>query len=182
MRKGFTLIELLLGTALFALVFSAAGVVLFSSLKGSRKAAAVAVAKSEGAYTLRAITDMVRYAERVQCHTDRMQLYVKRTNGDELVYSFEDMVAPDPDKIASTSGSFTVPGPIAADLTSNRVNVTLPAGDCGGVMFTCDTANKTVGVCFMVDNVAGVDVTDRSMGTEGVLFRSQVLVLNEVGN
>lgn len=173
-KGGFTLVELLLGIALFAVVFSAAGVVLFSSLRSSRKAAAVNVAKSEGAYALRAMSDMIRYAEAVQCHATNLRLQVTRTNRNQLVYRFDS--ASTPDKIASASGTFTSSG-TTIDLTSENVNVTIPA-DCGGAMFTCAPNNRSVSICFMVDNVAGVDVTDRAMGTEGILFRTQVSVLN----
>ena len=177
-KNGFTLLEILIGLGLVATVFSVAGSVLFASLKSTRKAAAVAVAKAEGAYAMRAMSDMIRYAQAVTCQSTRIQVDrpSQQSSKQSLVYSFDNSV--NPAKISSTSGTFVSPGPLQSDLTSSEVRVSLT--ECGNTMFNCSDQNQVVEICFAVDSASGVDVSDKARGTGGLIFQTQVTVANRI--
>ncbi len=169
MKKGYTLVEILMGIALFAAIFTVSGVVLFSTFKSSRKAAAVAQAKSEGAYAMRSMSDMIRYAESVTCQS-ASQITINRPNLDRVIFSY--VTTSNPDKIASASGA------MVSDVTSSKVAISVPAVECGGSIFDCSDQNRTVKICFQIDKYGGIDVTDITMGTKGILFKTQVTIVN----
>jgi prepilin-type N-terminal cleavage/methylation domain-containing protein len=176
MKKGFSLIEILIGAALFAIVFSTAGVVIFSTLRGSRKTIAVTTAKSEGEYALSVMTDDIKFADKVTCDATGMKLQVDKSSSDRLVYSFDSSVSPD--KIKWVSGTLVSPGPITADLTSEKIVVTIPAADCTGVMFVCDAAQNAVKICFAAGNASGTDTSDLVNSVNGIVFKTSVTLIN----
>lgn len=169
---------MLLGFGIVGIVLGVGSVALFSSLTSSRKAAAVALAKTEGQYALRSMSDMIRFARKIQCAGGNNHLQVDRYNIDNnqesLVYRYR--TAPAPARISSQSGTLSVPGPVMVDLTSNKVVVSVT--DCGGAMFSCAADGRTVDICFVIDNVNGIDVTDKAMGTKGIEFRTRVSLSN----
>jgi prepilin-type N-terminal cleavage/methylation domain-containing protein len=160
--KGFSLIEIILGLALFSMVMSSSMVVMYSSLRSSRKAAAIAMAKAEGAYTLGAMEYMIRFAKNVVCNTGNSLTVTRLNSTTPIVYTFSGS------QIASNG----------AALTSNNVRVS----SCGPT-FTCSPVNegKMVEICFQIDNAGGIDVTDRAgaLGGNGIRFHSWVTSRNQ---
>lgn len=172
--RGFSLIEILIGITLVGLVFSVAGTVLFSTLKSSRKAEAIAIAKSEGAYAIQAIGSSIRYAKSIICGGSNLKLQINKSDTDSLVYSY---VTSTPNKIASSSGTISSPG-TAINVTTNGVQLSL--SQCGGEMFTCNASNTAVNICFAIDTVNGIDVSDKAMGTgvNGIVFKTGIGLVN----
>jgi type II secretory pathway component PulJ len=159
-RTGYSLIEVLLAIGLMAAILSLTSLMLFSVLRSARKSAAVAAAKTEGAYAMRAIERMVRYAGDISCPAGNLK--VTLLNKDTITYGLAGGV------ISSNS----------AALTSD----TLVINACTGGIFNCDisTAGKSVRICFVINKAAGTDVTDfaDSNGTGGVTFQSQLPIRN----
>lgn len=161
-NKGFTLIEVLLAAGLMAMVLGVASVMFYTVFRSSRKASAIATAKTEGAFALRSMDQMIRFATTVTCGADTLNII--RLNREVVNYSLNGTT------IASTSGS----------LTSSNVSVThCPSS---GSIFDCQ-ANRIVRICFVVNKVGGIDVTDYAgaTGTSGVTFQTQVAIRN-LGN
>lgn len=167
-RKGFSLIEVLLGVTLFALLLVATTSIMISSLRSSRKAAAIALAKTEGAYALQAMGRMIKFANEIKSgDCTATSLTIQRTstnqnNNEPITYSLVSS------HLASNSGA------LQSSLTSGDVSVTL--GGCTQV-FTCDANRRSVSICFTINNVKGQDVTDNA-GTNGIMFQSMVTILN----
>lgn len=176
-KRGFTLIEILIGLALVSMVFLVAATVLFSSFKSSRKTSAVAMAKAEGAYVIRLVSDMIKFAPKVTCSADYLRIQVDRKDLSSGVYLFDNTVTPT--NISYKSGTLDgYDGVVDLDLTSNKVIVSL--AECGGKMFDCTDQNRTVSICFAIDNAAGADVSDKALGTGGgIVFKTQVTLVNE---
>jgi prepilin-type N-terminal cleavage/methylation domain-containing protein len=160
-NKGFSLIEILLGLALFSMAMSTATVIMYSSLRSSRKAAAVAMAKSEGAYALGAMESMIKFATDISCPPGGNSVNVTRLNpGPTIAYTFDTVNH----RIASNG----------AALTSSNVTVTV--GTCPAI-FSC--SDKTVSICFEIDNASGVDVTDKAGEGGGIKFQSWATSRNQ---
>jgi prepilin-type N-terminal cleavage/methylation domain-containing protein len=160
-KKGFSLMEVLLGLALFSMAMSTATVVMYSSLRSSRKAAAIAMAKAEGAYALSAMESMIKFATDVNCPAGGQRVDVTRLNpGPKIAYTFD-------------SGNHRIASNGAA-LTSNKVSVS----SCG-TTFSC--AGKTVEICFEIDNAGGIDVTESAgeFGGGGIRFHSWATSRNQ---
>lgn len=159
-NEAFSLIEILIGMGLMAVIMAAGVVLLFTSLRTSKKAANVGAAKSEGAYAINAMSQKIRYAQSIVCDTPSAgDLTVNFFDRSYTVYSLSG------GKITAT----TPPGG-AVDLTSAKVSVT------GCPLFTCDTSTppSAVTICFSV-SVAGVtDVTE----TGSAAFQTKVGLRN----
>jgi Tfp pilus assembly protein PilW len=155
-KRAFSLLELVLGMALFSMVITTGTAVLLSTLRSSRKAAAIASAKSEGAYALSAMEMMIRFAPIIKC-TPPNSLDITRPNDETVTYSLSGT------RIASGS----------AFLTSINVVVTTPCAD----VFTC--TGNTVEICFEIDNAGGVDVTDKAGPGGGIRFQTWVTSRNQ---
>jgi prepilin-type N-terminal cleavage/methylation domain-containing protein len=165
-RKGFSLIELLAGFALIGVLLGTTNVMLFSTLRSARKASAIGTAKSEGAYALNAMAQMIKFAGEINCQggADSNQLDVVKTNGQSFYYTFA------AERIASVSA-------VTIDLTSSNLVVRLCPG--WATVFRCDAAAnpRSVAICFAAD-VTGTPIP----GEEGnVNFQTQV-VLRNFGN
>lgn len=171
-RTGFSLIEIIVGMALMSLLFLLVGSVLPTIFKSSRKAAAINIAKSEGAYSLKTIVNTVKFAKNIVCSSDYLMLEVNKANLDQGVYSFDSAN----DAILFTDGTIANPGSDEFFLTSDRVNVNLTG--CSNKMFECTSQNKSVTICFGINNVDGLDVTDSAANSNGILFRTQVVLTN----
>lgn len=64
-KSGFTLIETVLAVGVFAMVAVSGGLLLFSTLRGAKKAAAVIIVRSQGANAIGTMTQLLRYAVEV---------------------------------------------------------------------------------------------------------------------
>jgi prepilin-type N-terminal cleavage/methylation domain-containing protein len=156
-KRGFSLIEVILGLALFSILISTAMAIMFSSVRSSRKAAAVALAKTEGAYAMQAMSRMIYFAGKITCGPST-QLTVERMNLEKITYKLDTFN----NRLASGS----------SNLTSSEVKVT--QGSCPAI-FTC--TNKSVNVCFVIDNANGMDVSDKA-GVNGIMFQSMITIIN----
>lgn len=167
-NQGYSLIEILIGLALFALVAVVVNMLLFSSLKSGRKAAAITSARTEGGYVLNAILTTIKYARSIEsCTQDAIR--VINQDGQTLTYRWK--TDTDPDSMASESGS------LVSSLTSSRVAVSQPA-ECPGGIFSC-SGGESVVVCFAVDNAGGTDTSDKAGAGEGIIFKGQATLRNE---
>lgn len=63
--KGFTLIEAVLAVGVFALLAVTGALLLFSTLRGAKKAAAAIEVRSQGANAMGVMTQLLRYATQV---------------------------------------------------------------------------------------------------------------------
>jgi prepilin-type N-terminal cleavage/methylation domain-containing protein len=176
-RKGFSLIEILLGMALFAMVMSAAMSVLYSSLKSSRKAAAVTSAKAEGAYALRAMESMIRFATDIECiNNNTVKVYRVKEEGEEI----QDVIVYEllSNRIASRSANTAeTPIPTSPPRYLTSTNMTVTTTTClSAAMFTC--SGDAVAICFEINNVEGMDLTDKAGVGGGLKFQTWVTARN----
>ena len=169
-KPGFSLAELIVGLGLFAVVSVTTNILLFSSLRGSRKAAAVAAVRSEGSYALNSMVGMIRYAQRINgCTSTSVSLVAP--DGSDLVYQLDTETSPN--TIASVSSR-------QSNLTSSRVEVSVPdTAPCGGNLFDCP-GERLVKICFAVQTPGGADLggTDKAGSGEGIIFQSQISLRN----
>lgn len=164
LRSGFSLVEVLIGLTLLGVIMATVNVLLFTSLRGARKAEAVGVTKSEGAYALNAMAQVVRYAVDISC-VSGTRLDVTRPDGEQLTYRLDTL--PAVDTIASESGGRRV------ELLSDRVTADV-MGCAGGAMFTCAADNRWVDMCFYASRTGGIDVSD----SERINFSTRVTLRN----
>jgi len=150
MKKGFSLIEILVGLGLFAVLGTVSSVMLLSTLRGARKAAAINIAKNEGQYALNAMAQTTRFAK--ACSSTATSLTLTKTDDTTVIYNLASGVI--------VSGS--------ANLTSEKVVATA----CGGTMFTC--SGRSVNICFNIDTPGTPDVTESA----GILFKTTVVLRN----
>jgi prepilin-type N-terminal cleavage/methylation domain-containing protein len=173
--KGFSLIEIMLGMTLFAVVMSAGMSVMYASLRASRKAAAVTTAKAEGAYAIQAMESMIRFATRIECpNSNTVKIWRVQNEGDE----YQDIIeySLNSDRIASTSAS-TDEDEVEKTiyLTSNSMDV--GAASCpSAAAFVC--SGDSVAICFEVNNVSGMDLTDVAGEGGGIKFQTRVTARN----
>lgn len=158
--KGFTLIETVLAVGVFAIVSVASGWLLFSTLRGAKKAAAVMAVRSQGANAIGTMTQLLRYAVDVTSCSGS-QLAFTAIDGSQGVFSCQTDV--DGNKyLASGSGR----------LTSVQVAIV----DCQTV-FTCQPAAgavSSVAINFSLKR-ANASYTDE---TSLINFESQVGLRN----
>jgi prepilin-type N-terminal cleavage/methylation domain-containing protein len=161
-KRGFSLVEILLGLSLFSVLIVTATTIMISSIRESRKSAAIALAKTEGAYALRAIEQQVRYAGSVECPAGGLNLVVHKLGSNNLVAYGLDTIN---HQLASSS----------SNLTSKEVAVSLGSPQVCANVFTC--TSNSVSICFVIDAVNGVDVTDKA-GINGITFHSMITLVN----
>jgi len=162
-KQGFSLVEILIGMGLLALVAVTVNGLLFSALRGSRKAEAIAVVKTEGSYALNAMLGMIKYAQSITaCPGDGNSVSLVAQDGQALSFKWE--TATVPNSMASSSSTATT------NLTSSRVTVSRPIS-CPRV-FDCAGGTRTVKICFAVESANATDVTERA-GSSGLVFTSQ---------
>jgi prepilin-type N-terminal cleavage/methylation domain-containing protein len=160
-KKGFSLIEIVMGLALFSMLMVTATSIMTSTIRTSRKSAAISLAKNEGASALKAMTQMLRYASKLSCAADSKSVQMTKSGStDTITYVCDEVTSPH--RISSSSATMTI------FLTSEDVNIT-------NGLFTC--VGNTVTIRYQIDNVEGVDVTDKA-ATSGLAFQTMVTVLN----
>jgi type II secretory pathway pseudopilin PulG len=167
-KPGFSLIEILMGFALVAIVFGIGGAALFSTLTSSRKAAAIALAKTEGQFAMRSMTDVIQFANGALCQNSNQRLQLTQQDGTTQTIDY--VSATNPDKITLTKGGQVI------DLTTDRVAVSVSLCP-NGQMFNCVNARE-VDICFTVDNASGIDVTDMANDTGGLMFQTGITLTN----
>ncbi|OGC92854.1 hypothetical protein A2899_01375 [Candidatus Amesbacteria bacterium RIFCSPLOWO2_01_FULL_49_25] len=159
-RFGFTLVEILVAIGLLAVIGTSTSVLLMTSLRGARKATAIAMVKNEAEFAQSAMGQMVRYAKSItSCSATKLDIV--RLNGDDVSYQLTGGV------IASSSSKLSE----AINLTSDRVAVS----GCTGTMFSC--SGNVVNVCFTANAAKGIDVTDTA-GSGGIKFDSSITLRN----
>lgn len=162
--RGFTLIEVVIAVGLFATLAIAGNLLLIGTLRGAKKAQAVAVVRSEGSYALGVITDLVRYSRQViGCSADGASLTVTDLRGQPATLT------------CMTNGSDAYLASNSARLTSTAV--TLAA--CTGV-FSCDvpvpnTRAVTISFSLRRSGSAGLPLE----ATADINFTSQVQLRND---
>lgn len=161
MSKGFTLIEVVVAIGVFAVLATVGSVLLFSILRGSKKAAAVAAVRTEGAQVMAALTSHLRFARQVNACTGSLITF---TTVDNTSLTFSCLTTGSPPNTFLASNS--------ARLTSEAVNLT----SCAAV-FSCAPAaplTQTVNIKFSLTR-SGATVAE---GTASVDFQSEVGLRN----
>lgn len=126
--KGFTLIETVLAVGMFAIVSVAGGLLLFSTLRGAKKAAAVITVRSQGSNAMGVMTQLLRYAAEVTTCSGN-QLAFTAIDGSRGVFSCQvDSTGTDA-YLASGSGRLTSPA--------------VKIEDCSNV-FNCPTTKNVI--------------------------------------
>lgn len=157
--KGFTLIETVLAVGVFAMVSVAGGLLLFSTLRGAKKAAAVITVRSQGANAIGTMTQLLRYAAEITSCSGN-QLAFTASDGSKGVFSCQNVNG----DIFLASGS--------GRLTSPTVQIV----DCNNV-FTCTppapaTSGVLMNFILVRANAASTDQSSR------INFESQVGLRN----
>lgn len=103
---GYTLMELLVSVALIALISITVSVLLFTSLKGSSKAAGLAIVKQNGDHASGVLQRLLRDARSVVCAdlAGNDELQITDINGTTTFLVEKD--ANDIDRLASSSGVY----------------------------------------------------------------------------
>ncbi|MEK9200747.1 MAG: type II secretion system protein [Patescibacteria group bacterium] len=163
MRRGFTLFETLIGIALLGVLLGTITVLMMTSLRSSRKSAAIAKVNSEAASAVDSMVQMIKFAESAIC-TSPTSLDLVRVNEDDLRYSLLS------GQIASISAG------VSTYLTSVFLNVT----DTGcGQMFTCTNNGRTVKICFDASAEGNFDTSDKAEeGLGEVRYQTEVTLRN----
>ena len=101
MIKAFTLVETVVAVGIFAILATIGSLLLFGALRGSKKASAISLVRTEGVFAMDSMTSSLRYAHEITgCSATSITF-------DDITYTC------DGGKISSNSAS----------LTSARVNV-----------------------------------------------------------
>ena len=151
--KGFTLIETVLAVGVFAMLAISGALLLFSTLRGAKKTAAVIEVRNQGASVMEAMTQLLRYAKKD----------TTTCAGNSVAFTAVD----------GSSGSFSCVGDDylasgSARLTSTKVK--LVPGCCA---ITCPTADSVL-IKFSI-SPATATLTDE---TARINFESQVELRN----
>lgn len=125
-KRGFTLIEAVLAVGVFALLAVSGALLLFSTLRGAKKAAAASEVRNQGASTMEAMTQLLRYAKKNTTTCTGNSVSFTSIDGSSGSFS---CVITSPSHLASGS----------AWLTSTKVK--LVTGSCA---ITCPTANRVL--------------------------------------
>lgn len=163
MKRGFSLIELLIAMGLVGILIGTVTVMLFSSLKGAKKAEALGVTKVEGSYAMNAIRDKIKYARTIRSGCNGGSIQIERLNQHLITYSLNGT------KIAS-NGALPNGQTVAVDLTSPNVVIRTCAGR---ELFTCPNS-QSVQICFMVDKANSASPDDSAT----VRMESSVTIRN----
>lgn len=166
MKQGFTLFETLIGIALLGVLLGAVTILMMTSLRSSRKSAAIAKVNSEASSAMDSMVQMIKFAKSASCPTST-SLDLVRVNNDDLRYQLLS------GQIASVSAG------ISTYLTSVFLNVT----DTGcGQMFTCSNNGRSVKVCFDAAVVGNFDTSDKAEAGLGEVRYQTEVTLRNFGN
>ncbi len=155
MKQAFTLIETVVAIGVFALLSVVGSILLFGILRGSKKAASVAVVRAEGANIIYNMTGLLRFAQEiVSCNNTGIEF--RPQFGDNIIYAFSSGL------IASNS----------AAISSNQVNVKnfsiacLPTGIPQKI--------KIININFSLERKSPISVFDQAE----IPFQTQVVLRN----
>ncbi len=155
MRKAFTLIEMVVGIGVFAAVILMGTMMMVSTLRASKKAAAVALVRNEGANALGVMTSFIRYADSITSCAST-SLVIKTNNQDTVTFTC----------IVNSSDYYLASN--SARLTSVNVKV----GNCG--IFTCGT--NSVGINFSLSKAGTSTLVET---TAASTFETTVVLRNK---
>ena len=148
MIKAFTLVETVVAVGIFAILATIGSLLLFGALRGSKKASAISLVRTEGVFAMDSMTSSLRYAHEITgCSATSITF-------DDITYTC------DGGKISSNSAS----------LTSARVNV----DSCTISCTPTPPKTKTVDISFTLSRKDATTVLDRAI----VPFQSQVVLRN----
>lgn len=161
MKKGFTLIETVVAMGVFSLLTVTTSLLLFGTLRGSKKAAAALAVRTEGANVINSITQELRYAKEITSPTPgpssmpTTSITYKTLNQGDVI-----LLCDNANKKIILGGS---------NLTSSKFNVS----DCG---FVYIPSSKTVSVDFKLSTTGtGSTILDE---VQNVQFKTQVVLRN----
>ena len=145
MIKAFTLVETVVAVGIFAILATIGSLLLFGALRGSKKASAISLVRTEGVFAMDSMTSSLRYAHEITgCSATSITF-------DDITYTC------DGGKISSNSAS----------LTSARVNV----DSCTISCTPTPPKTKTVDISFTLSRKDATTVLDRAI----VPFQTQVV-------
>ena len=148
MIKAFTLVETVVAVGIFAILATIGSLLLFGALRGSKKASAISLVRTEGVFAMDSMTSSLRYAHEITgCSATSITF-------DDITYTC------DGGKISSNSAS----------LTSARVNV----DSCTISCTPTPPKTKTVDISFTLSRKDATTVLDRAI----VPFQTQVVLRN----
>lgn len=158
MKKAFGLVEIIVALGLFAILATTISALLLTTLRGARKSASIGIVKNEAQTAMTAMTQMIRFAQAAACSTDRVDLTDQ--NGLAVVYQL--------------TGSALMQGGVALTSPNSRIS------RCGGTgsVFTCNSNNSVVDVCFTADAAWATDTTTQAEGATGIRFEARVTLRN----
>lgn len=152
-KKAFTLVETVVAVGVFAILATIGSLLLFGVLRGSKKASAISVVRTEGVFALESMTSVLRYAQEISACTATSVTFTS-LSGDNIIYTC------DSGRIASNS----------ARLTSTKVNVDACTIACSPT----PPKTKTVDLSFTLSRTNATTILDRAI----VPFSSQVVLRN----
>ena len=153
MTRGFTLIETVVAVGVFAVLSVVGSVLLFGILRGSKKSAAVAVVRGEGANIINNMTAMLRFAQEISVCSGNTITF-KPQAGDDITYTIIG------NSIASNS----------AVIASNQVLV-------NNLVFVCTPVvpkTKIININFLLKRDPTTSVFDQAE----IPFQTQVVLRN----
>ncbi len=106
--KGFTLIEVVVALGIFTVLAVVSSTLMFSILRGAKKAAAVAAVRTEGEYAMDALTSHLRFARQINsCSASQISF----TSVDNTSITFSCQLDPTTktNYLADSSGRLTSP-------------------------------------------------------------------------
>jgi len=105
MKRGFTLIEVVVAIGIFAVLMVGTSLLLVSTLRGAKKAAAQIAVRSEGAWAMDLMSSTLRFSQRVTSCTTGTGISVQLGDGSNVTFACQ---GSSPDYyLASGSGRLT---------------------------------------------------------------------------
>ena len=153
MIKAFTLVETVVAVGIFAILATIGSLLLFGALRGSKKASAISLVRTEGVFAMEGMTSMLRFAQEISSCTATSITFTS-LSGDNIVFSCDNGT------IASNS----------ANLTSAKVNVDSCSISCSPT----PPKTKTVDISYTLSRKDATTVLDRAI----VPFQTQVVLRN----
>lgn len=148
MSRAFTLVETVVAVGIFAILATIGSLLLFGALRGSKKASAISLVRTEGVFAMDSMTSSLRYAHEITgCSATSITF-------DDITYTCDN------GKISSNS----------ANLTSTKINVDSCSISCSPT----PPKTKIVDINFTLSRKDATTVLDRAI----VPFQTQVVLRN----